>query len=832
LAPSPNGLDMLRLRLISAGKLAALGVFVLIGGALVGYLTLRLKPAPTSPGRPKLQGRVVAVFNNTRYAHEVEGRIRFLVSAGTDKTYEDGTHELEGVRLESYGSDGKRFDVVTSDQAKVTDPSDLVTLDAEFSSNVVVKLTDGLEIRTNYLHYDRNANRVDTPEHVEFNGKKVSGSSTGLLIETEDERVHLLKDADVTIKTVPDSDSTVSAGAVSNSGGPTRKAEQSPEEKAARKARKRQRKLERKRQRALMAAGPPNPTGRLPVHAPGSATTRTKAQPSTKPIRIRSETALLEKKDHRVTFTNKAVATQGSDEMRANRLTGYLDSGDHIERIEARGESYLRQSDRSELKSADMDFFFGETHQLARAVANGDAYARSLSGEPLREARAPTIEATFVDSPEGNAVDSIVGRGGARVLVHAPAPKSETDNPTRRELTATEVTLHFYPDGRYIKEAEAVENAVMTVTPVKAVKGADRKSIRAPRLSADFFETNDQMKSFEATGRVRVEFEALIPEEHALRVTTSDRLTATFLPDSQDVDRLVQEGDFKYEEGDRHALAERAVYDAQKEFLTMRGKRPQAWDAKARTQADEIDYDHAADETHARGDVRSTYYSPETTNDSTPFKNTKSPVFLTADRSDARNDEGIAVYTGNARGWQDDNFVKADRIELYKGDKRMVAIGTVESALYTVKRETKPGQSEIVPAFATAQRMTYSDAERLVHYEGDVKARQGEDRLDADRVDVYLEEESSEVDHMFAEGSVVLTQPGRRGTGDSFSYRSEDGRSVLVGNYARIDDREQGTSTGAQLTFYVRDDRLTVDNQHGTGRVRSTHRLKRTTGSK
>ena len=50
------------------------------------------------------QGRVVAVFNNTRYSHEVEGRVRFVLSAGTDRTYEDGTHELEQVRLESYGA--------------------------------------------------------------------------------------------------------------------------------------------------------------------------------------------------------------------------------------------------------------------------------------------------------------------------------------------------------------------------------------------------------------------------------------------------------------------------------------------------------------------------------------------------------------------------------------------------------------------------------------------------------------------------------------------------------------------------------------------------------
>ena len=249
------------------------------------------------------------------------------------------------------------------------------------------------------------------------------------------------------------------------------------------------------------------------------------------------------------------------------------------------------------------------------------------------------------------------------------------------------------------------------------------------------------------------------------------------------------------------------------------------WDLKGRTQADEIDYDRQRDETHARGDVRTTYYSRETTNDSTPFKNTKSPIFITAERADAQNEVGVAVYTINARGWQDDNFIKADRIELYQDDKRMAASGNVESALYQTRRETSPGKREVVPGFATAERMTYSDTDRKIHYEGNVKARQGTDRIEASSVDVFLKEETSEVDHLNADGNVVLTQPGRRGVGDKLAYTSEDGRAVLTGKSARVDDVEKGATMGSQLTFYSHDDRVSVENQQGAGRVKSIHRL-------
>jgi lipopolysaccharide export system protein LptA len=158
----------------------------------------------------------------------------------------------------------------------------------------------------------------------------------------------------------------------------------------------------------------------------------------------------------------------------------------------------------------------------------------------------------------------------------------------------------------------------------------------------------------------------------------------------------------------------------------------------------------------------------------------------------------------------------------------MVATGNVESTLYSVKSEAgSGGKKETVPGFASAEHMTYSDSERLVHYNGSVKARQGTDRIEASAVDVYLQKETNEIDRMLAEGNVVLIQPGRRGVGDKFAFTSTDGRAVLSGKTARVDDSEKGATMGSQLTFYSRDDKIFVDNQQGAGRVRSTHRLKK-----
>lgn len=818
---------MKRPGLLSAGKGLALGVFIAIGAAMVVYLVFRAKRVQPDQTHPKLQGKVVAVFSNTHYSHEVNGQVRFNITAATDKSYQDGTHELEQVKLESYGSTGERHDLVTSDRAKVSDPADLSKLDAEFESNVVVQTSEGLTLKTSYLHYDQAKNTVDTKELVEFQGRNYGGHATGLNVEITDERAHLLKNVDVTIQPNDRSDAGPQARQrgtgqqAKADGGSGGRGEETPEERAARKARKRARKEARRREAGQLAQAD---SSRKASRRDGGNLAALKPE-SKKPTTIRSDSAMLEKKEHRITFDGGAIVTQGADEMRADRMVSYTDASNHLERVEARGNSLLTQAEKAQIKSPDMDFFFNEAHQLARAIARGGAYSRSLGPEPMREASADNIEAAFVDGARGSVVDTLKAGRNAVIKMHAPAAANNKTNPAERELIADEVTMQFFPDGRNIKLADAFGSAVMTITPTRAVRGADKKTIHAPRMSAMFFEEGNRVKTFNAMDGVRVELEALLADSRPLRVTTSKTARADFLVDSQDIDHVSQDGSFTYIEDDRHALADRAIYDGQKEVLNLRGKRPMVWDAKARTQADEIDYDRGRDETHARGDVRTTYYSRETSNDATPFKNTKSPIFITAERADAQNAESTAVYTINARGWQDDNFVKADRIELYQDEQRMVAIGNVESALYQVKRETSPGKREGVPGFATSERMTYSDTERKVHYEGSVKARQGTDRIDASSIDVFLKEEVNEVDHMNAEGNVVLTQPGRRGVGDKLAYSSDDGRAVLTGRAARVDDVEKGSTMGSQLTFYSHDDRVSVENQQGAGRVKSVHRL-------
>ena len=217
-------------------------------------------------------------------------------------------------------------------------------------------------------------------------------------------------------------------------------------------------------------------------------------------------------------------------------------------------------------------------------------------------------------------------------------------------------------------------------------------------------------------------------QNRGTRTFTSQNMTTVFLKDTQDIERVDAQGDGKFNENDRNGVAANVSYAAADETVRLRGGDPTVWDSRGRTKAIELDSDLANNVSYARGRTTTTYYSQEQTNGATPFSKTKSPVYIASERGEFRHESGQAIYTGNARAWQDDNFVRGDKLVIYVNDKRMEATGHVQTAIYNSKRRVENNKT-VVPVFASADSMFYSDPDRTIHYEGNVDIKQGTDRL-------------------------------------------------------------------------------------------------------
>src|SRR3989442_4835031 len=205
-------------------------------------------------------------------------------------------------------------------------------------------------------------------------------------------------------------------------------------------------------------------------------------------------------------------------------------------------------------------------------------------------------------------------------------------------------------------------------------------------------------------------------EKRGTQTMTAQKMATSFVRETQDVEKVDATGDAKFNELDRNGVAAAVSYAAADETVRLRGGDPTVWDSRARTKAIEIDSNNSTHVSVCRGKVQSTYYSQEQTNGAAPFRKVQSPVYLSADRAEMNHDTGVATYTGNGRMWQDDNFVRGDVINLYREQKRMDSRGHVQTALYQAKQKTG-NSTEVVPVFATAEFMSYSDPDRLIAHE-------------------------------------------------------------------------------------------------------------------
>ena len=557
--------------------------------------------------------------------------------------------------------------------------------------------------------------------------------------------------------------------------------------------------------------------------APGQAA---KSAKRARPVSIKAAQAVFDQHTMVLAFTGGVTVEQEADILSGDNVTAFINEQKHLQRAEIRGNSYMRVMDpgrAAEVHSVNMDFYMDQDQRLQRALATSDIAARTLEGDAdVQISGSNSLDVTFLAQGDSSLLKQMVAGGRSVITMSAPKPKANDPRAANKRLTANEVKLTWRTSGRDLEKAEANGDAELFVEPVVSSAHAERKKLNAPQFDCDFFEAGNLARSCKATGGAKAALDPMQPvQNRGTRTLTSQNMTAVFLKDTQDMERVDGQGDSKFNENDRHGLAANVSYVAADETVRLRGGEPTVWDSRGRTKAIELDADLANDVSYARGKTTTTYYSQEQTNGATPFSKTKSPVYIASERGEFHHETGQAIYTGSARAWQDDNYVRGDKLTMYVNDKRMEANGHVQTAIYNAKK---------VPVFAAADSMFYSDPDRTIHYEGNVDIKQGTDRLTSGVADVYLLKETNEMEKTIAQRNVVLTQPNRKGAGDWVEYTSANEIAVLKGNPARVEDVEQGNTEGNRLTLSVRDGKVTADDARGPlapGRVRSTHKIRK-----
>jgi LPS export ABC transporter protein LptC len=750
-----------------------LALLLLIGGGIfvgVSYYKMRNNtPFRLKSEAPALSKEITGIIDGYERRITKNDRLYLWLRAARDISYADGHHELETVNLQAFPEKGDKPDQITGDRAIYDENAGL----GKFDGNVQIETHNDLKAKTDSLIYHQDSKIAETSSLITFERENVSGRSVGALVDNEKKRMELRSQVEVTILPAAFED---------------------PKTKVTK-----------------------------PSKLKGSRA---------KPITIHAAQGVFEQSTMHLTFSGGATAEQDQDIMSGDNLTAILNEKKKLQKIEMRGNSYLRSMEvghAAEAHSVDMDFFLDDDQRLQRAYGSRDIRAQTLNADSdMQLSGANGLELTFQALGDKSLLKEM--RADGRSVVTLSAPKSRANDPksASKRLTADAIKMSWRATGKDLDKAEAVGNAELYVEPVQKTAKSDKKTLTAPRFDCDFFESGNITRNCTATGGAKAVFDPFQPnEKHGTQTLTAQKMNALFVRETQDVDKVDATGDAKFNENDRNGIANVISYNASDETVRLRGGDPTVWDSRARTNAVEIDANNATHISTCRGKVKTTYYSQEQTKGAAPFQKVKSPVYILGDRAELNHDSGVATYNGNARMWQDDNFVRADQIILYREQKQMEGRGHVQSALYQAKQKTG-SSTAAVPVFATAEYMKYSDPDRLLHYENNVDIKQGTDRMTSGVADVYLQKNGNEVERTIAQRNVVLIQPGKRGTGDWCQYTNADDVAVLKGNPAHVEDDKQGTTDGNRLTLYRSENRVVVDDARGSqspGRVHSTHKV-------
>jgi lipopolysaccharide export system protein LptA len=520
-------------------------------------------------------------------------------------------------------------------------------------------------------------------------------------------------------------------------------------------------------------------------------------------------------KSSRVVVLDQARFFNATDKSEAQQAKFYLRPDNALDHVVATGDVEIDTAGKPEThtRADQLDLVMSDDSRdqsVRTAVLTGNVHSEMASDQPLQGDAGKAV----VEFTGKNVVTTVHASENVKLVEHQkPGPQNANAQDT--ELAAAAVDF-FLVGGRRLQRAETLGPAEITMRPVAAPAG-QQTVITAAKFEARFDDLGQLSSAHGAPDARIVSSNPGQPD----RVSTSDTLDATFRPGTG-VETITQQGNVAYIDKERKAWGERARYTLADQMLVLTGA-PRVVDGGMTTTARIMRMNRATGDAFAEGEVKSTYSDLKAQPDGALLASSD-PIHVTSRMMTAHRTPAIAVYTGDARLWQNANVVEAPSIEFDRDRRSVIAHDSATQRVSTVMMQADPG-GKTAPTVITSGQLTYQDDERKAHFEGGVVAKSRDATITCNLMDVFLKPRreggpkgdsqgqagADKLDRIVATGQVVITQPTRRGTGDKLVYTADGDKYVLTGGPPSIFDAERGKITGVSLTFFRTDDRVLVE---------------------
>jgi lipopolysaccharide export system protein LptA len=562
------------------------------------------------------------------------------------------------------------------------------------------------------------------------------------------------------------------------------------------------------------------------------------ADAGTTPMKVETNELMYKERDSKVFLSPWSKLTRDTLTLNAGPAAVTIDKGNikFVETTQANGTDQ-RPGRNLEYSADQLTMEFDDSSQVKKITGTGNAKLISTAETTVTTMTADRVDLDF-DTQNGDSSLQTALATGHGVAESKPIPKAGTDTPETRILRSEVIKTVMRPGGQEIDSVETQTPGALEFVPNRPDQA--HRFMSGDRIWIAYGPKN-QIQTFKS---VNVSTRTLnarakgAKQEPAPALTWSKDLLATFQPNSSQISKLEQWNDFRYEEGDRKAKADRAILDQPNNIITLL-KSARISDAAGTADADTIVLDQKTGDFTAEGNVNSTRLpDKKKDSDSGGILAEDEPLHAKAKKMASTNNHLQIRYDGGVVLWQGANKLQADTVEIDRDNNNLNARGHVISELLDKAKDddTKDKAATKTAArvftIVKAPELRYNDDDRLADYKGGAVLNRPDMQVKAQEIRAFLRDESndSSLDHAFADGKVEIYQSSmgrkRNGASEHAEYYVDEDKVILEGGQPEFIDSLRGTTHGNKLTWFSKDDRLLVNGVE-TAPVKSVLRRKK-----
>lgn len=593
--------------------------------------------------------------------------------------------------------------------------------------------------------------------------------------------------------------------------------------------------------------------------------------PKTIPMKIETGEVHYSEKDAKVYLSPWSRLTRDTMTIEGGPATVSLDKGTIklVETTQAHGTDHRPGRDL-EYGANQLALDFNDNNQITKITGTGQARLVATADTAVTTLTSDQV-ILFFETTSNNSLLTMATTDGHSVAETKPIAAPGQQPAETKILTSDRLNMRMRNGGQEIECVETPSAAKIEFVPNAPVQS--HRWVNGDRISISYGPKNQiqSFRTYNATTRTEKPKPEDAKETPAPELTWSKDMRATFLPNSSQLAKLEQWNDFRYEEGDRRAKADRAVLDQPNNIIELNGS-ARVWDSSGSADAAKIVLNQKTGDFSAEGNVSSNRLPDKKKDDSSGggMLSEDEPLHARAKKMTSADNNLQIRYDGDAVLWQGANRLQADVVEIDRDNGLLKAHGQVVSHLLdkqkdsdsgqdgqsrtndappknnpakpaqskagqaktaqTKPTQTNPAQSKtgqskqpatnpapVVFTTVRAPELNYDDNQRIAVYTGGVELERPNMHVKAREIHAFLRNDSddSSLDHAFADGKVEILQTApnrtRNGAAEHAEYYVDEDKVMLEGGQPEFTDSVRGTTHGEKLTWFSKDDRLLVN---------------------